>query len=340
MKKHFRKIVKITLTLVYLVILAGATVRMTGSGMGCPDWPKCFGYYIPPTQKSQLLWHPHEKYKKGQIIIVEESLRLAKRTFTTGSEYNPNNWAPYTKHNYAIFNPYHTWVEYINRLFGALAGLATFVMAVVSLYFWKENKIVPFLSWLTFFTIGFQGWLGATVVYSVLAPVKITLHTAVALALVALLLYLLHYTRKKQPAFKADTAFRKVLMVAFLISLLQMIAGTQVRQFIDEQVAATGAGASSGWLHSAPIVFYLHRSLSLLLAALYGWLYWRNKKQSDGYFRIKWLLLSLLITLLAGVLMNYADFPFGSQAIHLVGAMVLFSFHFYLLLDSQKLAKS
>ena len=39
MQKHFRKIAKTALILVYLVIIAGAVVRMTGSGMGCPDWP-------------------------------------------------------------------------------------------------------------------------------------------------------------------------------------------------------------------------------------------------------------------------------------------------------------
>src|SRR5690606_39016968 len=144
----YRKSVKIALVTVYLVIIAGAVVRMTGSGMGCPDWPKCFGHFIPPVERSQLEWKPNQSFHKGQVIIKDESLQVAVEDFVTGEEFDSANWNLYTKHDYAEFNPVHTWTEYINRLFGALSGLAVFVMAILSLKKWKVKKRIPILSWI------------------------------------------------------------------------------------------------------------------------------------------------------------------------------------------------
>jgi len=103
MKKTFRKLGKTSLILVYLVIIAGAVVRMTGSGMGCPDWPKCFGYYVPPTEAETLEWKAEKTFKKGQVIILNETLQVAKKDFTTATLFNANNWEAYTKQLYIPF---------------------------------------------------------------------------------------------------------------------------------------------------------------------------------------------------------------------------------------------
>ena len=260
MQNKFTKIAKITLVLVYLVILAGAVVRMTGSGMGCPDWPKCFGYYIPPTDISELLWQPEREFKKGQVIIIDESLWVAKENFSTSEKYNANNWVPYTKHDYAIFNPFHTWTEFINRLFGALAGLGTLIMAIASFTYWKKQKSITILSWLVVFAMGFQAWLGATVVYSVLAPAKITIHMVMALFIVAMILYLIHATSSKIKSLIPDKITRNFMLLVLSTTLVQIVLGTQVRQFVDLQSDLYGENAPVLWLSNATLPFYIHRS--------------------------------------------------------------------------------
>ena len=100
---NFNFSVKASLILIFLVIVAGATVRVTGSGMGCPDWPKCFGYLIPPIEREQLEWKSEFSYNKNEIIIFNESLKIAKSNFKSGIEYNKLNWAPYLKHDYSVF---------------------------------------------------------------------------------------------------------------------------------------------------------------------------------------------------------------------------------------------
>ncbi len=102
-----KKWVVATFILVFLVILAGGVVRTTQSGMGCPDWPKCFGMWIPPTDESQLP-PDFEKYLKAQDI----------------------------DHS---FNAYHTWIEYINRLLGVLLGLFAIIQAALLFVKRKEQ---------------------------------------------------------------------------------------------------------------------------------------------------------------------------------------------------------
>ena len=104
--------------LAFVVVLAGSVVRMTGSGMGCPDWPKCFGLLVPPTKASQVTWTPGAKYEKGRMLLHRDTLWVAQEPFVAREfeiERNRGQWRPYLKHDYAIFNAAHTWIEFVNR---------------------------------------------------------------------------------------------------------------------------------------------------------------------------------------------------------------------------------
>ena len=334
MKWNFRNAAKITLVLVYLVIIAGAVVRMTGSGMGCPDWPKCFGYYIPPTDVSQLQWQPEFPYNGGQVIIREESLLVAKSDFTTRNNYNENNWEPYQKHDYAVFNALHTWIEFINRLLGALAGMATLILALASISFWKKDKKITLISWLIVFGMGFQAWLGATVVYSVLEPFKITLHMVMALIIVALLVYLIYSSNSTSAIGKFDKKVTLTLWIALGLTLVQIILGTQVRQFIDHQIDLLGQNAKDIWLVNPSLQFYFHRSFSILVVMINLYLAYTIYQKKLEYSKINWVLGLLFVEVITGVVMYYFHFPFASQPLHLILAAFLFGIQFYLVLET------
>lgn len=333
--KSFINTTKIALVFVYLVIIAGATVRMTGSGMGCPDWPKCFGYYIPPTEESQLLWKPEHEYKKGQVIIMNEKLWTAKEDFNSGAIYDINPWKEYTKHNYATFNVYHTWIEYVNRLFGALAGLACLAVFIKSFAYRRTNKKIVLWASISLFLLLFNAWLGATVVYSVLNPVKITTHMIAALLTVASLIYLIHISQKKNNQKSPFPQFRSLLWAALTLTLIQVVLGTQVRQEIDNLTKA-GVTDASLWLQNPDLWFYIHRSLSVAVLLVNVYL-WMKGKISEFYKKkLNLVMLLLLVEIATGISMAYFDFPFGSQALHLVLASILFGVQFSLILNSAR----
>ena len=336
MKNKYKILIISSLILVYLVKAAGSVVRMTGSGMGCPDWPKCFGYLIPPTERVQLDWKSNHEYQEGEVIILNESLRVAVKDFISLKEYKKTNWSNYTKHDYALFNPTHTWIEFINRLLGALAGLATFLLLISALIRIKKDLWASIVSLLIVFGMGFQAWLGKTVVDSNLLPFKITMHMTVALIIVLLLVFLLQREKVIIEKLPKSSSFIWILGLGLILTLIQIGMGTQVRQFIDNQMHSTNLNQSSEWLKRPPLLFYIHRSFSLIVILTHGYLGLRlyQNKYIPQVFKI---ILGLLgFEILTGIWMYYFDFPFSSQPLHLVLASLLFGAQSYFMITVKK----
>ena len=337
MKKQFTIASKASLVLVLLVILAGSLVRMTGSGMGCPDWPKCFGYFIPPTDVSQIEWKSNTNFKKGIIIKFEERLIFAKEDFKSGSFIDLNNWNDYTKHDYSDFDPVKTWIEFLNRLIGVVAGLATLSMLFLSISLWKKKKTIFFISLAIVLGMGFQAWLGKLVVDSNLAPYKITTHMLMALVIVSLLIYSIFLIKGNTYNIVVQNNSLKILIVfSVLISLIQITIGTQVREFVDIQYESFGPEKKEMWLTNPNFYFYFHRSFSILIFLVNLILFYLAYRQKMYLGIIEKIMFIIFLEIVVGIAMYYGDFPLLSQPIHLILATLLFSYQFYWMLHIRR----
>jgi len=322
----------ISIVIVYLVILAGGIVRMTGSGMGCPDWPKCFGFLIPPTERSQLEWKSNSEYNKNQIVIIDETLFYANDKFKSKNKFEMSNWSEYTKHDYSKFNVYHTWIEYINRLIGAIAGLSVLILFVNSLKFLKTKKIITGLSFLALIAIIFQAWLGKMVVDSNLMANTITVHMLMAIVLLFILFSILAISNPSKKRVRISRNISILVLISIVLLLIQIITGTEVRKFIDIKMELLNYTDKERWFENITSSFSFHRSFSWAIIIVNSLIYFYARK-SGLKLKIIHIVNSLIfIQISSGIIMYYFHFPFSSQPIHLLISTMIISIQFYFLL--------
>ena len=339
MKKRFNFWTKTSILIVYLVIATGGVVRMTGSGMGCPDWPKCFGYYIPPMNVAELTWVPEKIFEKGQMIIYNDELKMSNKDFISGSDFNPKNWQDYTKHDYSVFNPLHTWVEFINRLIGVVCGISVLILGFYSIQFYKNKPIITLLSLLTIIAVGFQAWLGKIVVDSNLSTYSITIHMLMALLIISILIfkYCLSSNYKKNNV--KSKALKNIVLLSLTFTIIQIVIGTQVREFIDEQIIFIGEAKKNLWLLVIPSIFLTHRSFSLLILTVNFFVIYLSRKINLNSKIIFWIIGIIAIEIILGVAMYYLHFPFSSQPLHLLLAAILFGVQFFFYVSIRNINK-
>ena len=322
----------ISIVIVYLVILAGGIVRMTGSGMGCPDWPKCFGFLIPPTERSQLEWKSNSKYNKNQIVIINETLFYANDKFKSKNKFEMSNWSEYTKHDYSKFNVYHTWIEYINRLIGAIAGLSVLILFVNSLKFFKTKKIITGLSFLALIAIIFQAWLGKMVVDSNLMANTITIHMLMAIILLFILFSILAISNPSKKRVRVSKNISILVLISIVLLLIQIITGTEVRKFIDIKMELLNYTEKERWIENISSSFSFHRSFSWAIIIVNSLIYFYARKNGLKLKIIHIVNSLIFFQISSGIIMYYFHFPFSSQPIHLLISTMIISIQFYFLL--------
>jgi heme a synthase len=303
--KRYRRMAWITLGAVYFLILVGATVRASGAGMGCPDWPTCFGSWIPPTSEAQLPANYQEIY--AELGYSDTRFNVAK-----------------------------TWTEYANRLLGVSIGLLIFLTAIYSWSCRAHDTRIFKASVAAFLMVGFQGWLGSKVVGSNLQPGMITVHMLMALAIVGTLLYALAQARRgimaSQPAGNIDPRFEKWLYIVLGLTILQVAMGTQVREMTDFIRESQGEELRSSWVEAMPWFFYVHRSFSAAVLFANLWLA-RLLVMSLGWqHTLSKLTLAMICVIgaavLSGATLGHLGMPALVQPTHLLAASLLFGLQF------------
>ncbi|MDP9077920.1 MAG: COX15/CtaA family protein [Bacteroidota bacterium] len=335
-KIRFQKFNLATVILLFVLILAGGIVRSTGSGMGCPDWPKCFGMYVPPTNIAQLPKDYKQKYLAGNLAKNQHFAKtldvfgytdLAKRIREDKSILVPEE-----------FNAAKTWTEYINRVIGEITGIFCLLTAIFAFSYRKENKLIPVLSIFNLLLIGFQAWLGSIVVSTNLVPWVVTVHMLLAMAIVALAIITYHLARVHgRPKFTVNPVTHIMTLLALIISILQIAFGSEVREKIDAVAGHLQGGYRDDWISGAGAIFERHRDVAILVLianiVLYALIRRTFSRHSLQQQIMSFVFLMIMLQIVSGIILSYWSLPPAAQAIHLVLATLVFSGQFYLMLN-------
>ena len=203
---QFYKASIITVILLYILILVGGFVRITESGDDCPDWPKCYGSWIPPFT----------------IDDIPE-------------EFNPTQ-----------DKVYGSWIEYFNRLVGVILGISMLYTFFKSFYVFKTDKILFYGSLSSLLLIIIAGWFGGQIATSIDGQNIIYQHSVSIHLYIAILTTIsLIYTTNRgfivmfpnlEHKFNYSSSSQIFLLLIFIINLMLVFSGSYIRTFIDDNL--------------------------------------------------------------------------------------------------------
>ncbi len=306
----FSRFILFLIFLVYFLIFVGSLVRATGSGMGCPDWPKCFGLWIPP------------------LSIEQVPLSYSNYDYSNLSNYGLE------------FNVFKTWTEYLNRLLGVFVGFFTLLLVFYSFRYFKKKSTLFYISVICLLVVILQGAIGAKVVSTNLAQSMINVHLLLALFLIGLLIFLFHISYKhnlvhiKSILFIENSYFYYTILISLIVTVVQICFGASVRNDVDTFKLANPNALINVTLLDKSLS--LHSLFSMAVIVLSSITFMMLKLKFSNYKLIYYLGIALMILIFSELIIAYILVNFGlpwwSQPLHLTIAFLIFGVQFYIFL--------
>ena len=185
----FARLATLATILAFCVIVVGAFVRLTDAGLGCPDWPGCYGHITPPDEAHELA--RVEEHFPGQEVVHHKA-----------------------------------WHEMIHRYMASTLGLLIIVLAAVAWRNRAEPGQPVLLPVLLVFLVSFQGALGMWTVTMLLRPAIVTLHLIMGMATLALLGWLaINAHRRAGGVAPLGRGLRRWAAIGFVVLFMQIALG-------------------------------------------------------------------------------------------------------------------
>jgi len=307
----------ITLFITFDLVLFGAFTRLTDSGLGCPDWPGCYGHASPVG---------------AQPAIAAEQMQM------------PEGPVTHTK----------AWIEMIHRYMAmAVGGLILTLTAFAGLRRWRGDASVSLL-WPTFtlLWVCVQGAFGALTVTMKLFPLIVTLHLMGGMVLLALLT--MQVQRQRLASERAQAILiRPSVYAATLIGLLLLTVQILLGGWVSTNYAVLACNTfpmcqNSWWplmnfeqgftlwrhlgmdAQGQPVVFesltaihYVHRLAAYVVLVYLAWLAFTLRRVRAMAASANWLLACLVLQFFTGVSNVVFDWPLASAVLHTGGAAAM-----------------
>lgn len=285
--------------------------------MGCPDWPKCFGSFIPPTSVEQL---PADYKEFWSAYRDKKNQKFAAFLNAIGQEDTAqkllNN--PEVRKE-ADFDAVKTFIEYINRLVGAVIGL---LLTALFIFSFRESVTHRILTGTAWFLVLVTGWFGSIVVSTNLTPWTVTIHLGLAFLIIGFL-----SASRSIVAFNPEKRIQvpmTLILICGVLLIVQIIMGTSVRSQID--LLASSGVAREGWIEAIGNKFIVHRTFSWIVLISFGILSYQLIKRSGTEPSSFGLLAVVLGLISSGAILSWFAVPWLVQPVHLLLATMAFGF--------------